>query len=103
MEVVNDGEPLASDFVLEQSRSLGLSIVRTLVGDLGGIFSLTSADADKGVIARVEVPLGDLIAAAERADEIVSALDSLGYRYVTLDLAGLRSGNLNAALSSALA
>lgn len=58
MEVVNDGEPLASDFVLEQSRSLGLSIVRTLVGDLGGIFSLTSADADKGVIARVEVPLG---------------------------------------------
>ena len=53
--------------------------------------------------ARVEVPLGDLIAAAERADEIVSALDSLGYRYVTLDLAGLRSGNLNAALSSTLA
>ena len=50
--------------------------------------------------ARVEVPIGDLVAAAERADEIVTALDSLGYRYVTLDLAGLRSGNLNAALSS---
>lgn len=50
--------------------------------------------------ARVEVPVGDLVAAAERADEIVTALDSLGYRYVTLDLAGLRSGNLNAALSS---
>lgn len=48
--------------------------------------------------ARVEVPSADLVAAAERADEIVAALSSLGYRYVTLDLAGLRSGNLNAAL-----
>ncbi len=52
------------------------------------------------VTARVEVPVGDLVAAAERADEIVSALTNLGYRYVALDLGGLRSGNLNAALSS---
>lgn len=50
--------------------------------------------------ARVEVPVGDLGAAAERADEIVAALQALGYRYVTLDLAGLRSGNLNGALAS---
>ncbi len=50
-----------------------------------------------GSTARVEVPTSDLVAAAERADEIVGALTSLGYRYVTLDLAGLRSGNLNAA------
>ena len=51
-----------------------------------------------GDTARVEVPRRDLVAAAERADEIVHALTALGYRYVTLDLAGLRSGNLNAAL-----
>jgi uncharacterized protein len=48
--------------------------------------------------ARVEVPRADLVAAAERADEITAALVALGYRYVTLDLAGLRSGNLNAAV-----
>ena len=40
------------------------------------------------------------MAVAERADEIVHALTALGYRYVTLDLAGLRSGNLNAALGA---
>jgi uncharacterized protein len=50
--------------------------------------------------ARVEVPLADLVAAAERADEITAALVALGYRYVTLDLAGLRSGNLNAAVGA---
>ncbi len=53
-----------------------------------------------GDTARVEVPAGDLVAAAERAEEITTALNTLGYRYVTLDLAGLRSGNLNAALGS---
>ena len=34
-----------------------------------------------------------------RAPELVAALEAIGYRYVTLDLAGLRSGNLNAALT----
>lgn len=48
--------------------------------------------------ARVEVPPNELVGAAERADDIVAALRPLGYRYVTLDLAGLRSGNLNEAL-----
>ncbi len=54
-----------------------------------------------GQTARIEVPRGDLPAAAERADELVRALEALGYRYVTLDLAGLRSGNLNGALGAA--
>jgi uncharacterized protein len=54
-----------------------------------------------GDTARVEVPREDLTAAADAADEITAALEALGYRYVTLDLAGLRSGNLNAALRTA--
>ena len=53
-----------------------------------------------GDTARVEVPADELVLAAGRADEIVELLVSVGYRYVTLDLAGLRSGNLNAALGS---
>lgn len=52
-----------------------------------------------GDTARIEVPAGELGAAADRAAELVDALGPLGYRYVTLDLAGLRSGNLNAALA----
>jgi uncharacterized protein len=52
-----------------------------------------------GDLARIEVPvarLGDVVAAAER---VVAAVQVAGYRYVTLDLEGLRSGNLNAVLA----
>ena len=48
--------------------------------------------------ARIEVPLGDLPLVVQRRDEVVAAVRTAGYRYVTLDLEGLRSGNLNAAL-----
>jgi pyridinium-3,5-biscarboxylic acid mononucleotide sulfurtransferase len=48
-------------------------------------------------IARLEVPAADLVRAAGLADELVAAVTAAGYRYVTLDLAGLRSGNLNRA------
>lgn len=48
--------------------------------------------------ARIELPANELARAAERADEIVAGVTAAGYRYVTLDLAGLRSGNLNNAL-----
>jgi len=49
--------------------------------------------------ARLEVPLADLAAVLERRAEVVAAVRGAGYRYVTLDLEGLRSGNLNQALS----
>ncbi len=51
-----------------------------------------------GDTARVEVPAEQLIEVTRQADSIVAALTAVGYRYVTLDLAGLRSGNLNSAL-----
>lgn len=50
--------------------------------------------------ARIEVPLADLPLVVARRDEVVAAVRAAGYRYVTLDLEGLRSGNLNAALGS---
>jgi uncharacterized protein len=53
-----------------------------------------------GETARIEVPRDRLGDAAVLADELVEALAPLGYRYVTLDLAGLRSGNLNGALAA---
>lgn len=51
-----------------------------------------------GDTARIEVPVSRLSELVERHDEVVSAVRMAGYRYVTVDLEGLRSGNLNAAL-----
>lgn len=51
-----------------------------------------------GDTARIEVPPDDLAAVVARRDEVVGCVRDAGYRYVTLDLEGLRSGNLNAAL-----
>ncbi len=53
-----------------------------------------------GDVARVELPLSELGRALELREEVVGAVRSAGYRYVTLDLEGLRSGNLNAALGA---
>jgi uncharacterized protein len=54
-----------------------------------------------GDLARIELGVDDLLEAVTRRDEIVAAVRSAGYRYVTLDLEGFRSGNLNAALEGA--
>lgn len=51
-----------------------------------------------GDLARLELPVDDLEAVLARRDEVVAAVHGAGYRYVTLDLEGFRSGNLNAAL-----
>ena len=48
-----------------------------------------------GDVARIEVPVADLRSVAERHDEVVAAVQAAGYKRVTLDLEGLRSGNLN--------
>jgi len=49
-------------------------------------------------LARIEVPDRRLAEVVERRSEVIDAVHQAGYRYVTLDLEGLRSGNLNAAL-----
>ncbi|HAQ23001.1 MAG TPA: TIGR00268 family protein, partial [Acidimicrobiaceae bacterium] len=51
-----------------------------------------------GDTARVEVPLSRLADVVALRREVVDAVLGAGYRYATLDLEGLRSGNLNAAL-----
>ena len=50
-----------------------------------------------GDLARVEVPVSELDRVLEPAhrQKIVDGLKSLGYRYITLDLEGFRSGSLN--------
>ncbi|MCU0267173.1 MAG: ATP-dependent sacrificial sulfur transferase LarE [Acidimicrobiales bacterium] len=53
-----------------------------------------------GDTARLELPLDDLPAALACRSAVVEAVKAAGYRYVTLDLEGLRSGNLNGALEA---
>jgi uncharacterized protein len=48
-----------------------------------------------GDTARIELDLVDLPRAVEQREAIVRAVRGAGYRYVTVDLEGFRSGNLN--------
>lgn len=50
-----------------------------------------------GDLARLEVPTADLPRCLDLRPEVVAAVQQAGYRYVTVDLQGLRSGNLNEA------
>jgi uncharacterized protein len=56
-----------------------------------------------GDMARVEVPLSELpaLCEAETRSRVVDHLQGLGFKFVTLDLAGFRSGNLNRLISPA--
>jgi uncharacterized protein len=53
---------------------------------------------DHGDLARLEFLPGDIRRAAELAEPIARELKDLGFRYVSLDLAGFRSGSLNEVL-----
>jgi uncharacterized protein len=65
---------------------------------LRGRFALRQVRVrDHSPIARVEVPDGDVVRLSQpgaRA-EITSRLQELGFRYVTLDMKGFRSGSMN--------
>jgi uncharacterized protein len=52
-----------------------------------------------GDLARVELDADELARAVELREQVVSVVRGAGYTYVTLDLEGFRSGNLNAALA----
>lgn len=53
-----------------------------------------------GEIARVEIPAERLNDLLEMNDKICQALTQFGFRYVTLDLSGFRSGRMNETLSA---
>lgn len=53
-------------------------------------------------IARIELPPQDFAQALVHHMAIVSGVQAAGYRFVTLDLAGFRSGSLNGAATTAI-
>ncbi|MHB8685134.1 MAG: ATP-dependent sacrificial sulfur transferase LarE [Dehalococcoidia bacterium] len=52
-------------------------------------------------VARIEVEPQELPAVVEQRERIVRRFKNLGYKYVTLDLAGFRSGSMNEGLLTA--
>jgi uncharacterized protein len=52
-----------------------------------------------GDLARLEFGFDELERAVRTREQVVAVVRAAGYRYVTLDLEGLRSGNLNDALT----
>lgn len=55
-----------------------------------------------GELARIEVPSEDLPKAIQHHEQIAVGVKASGYRFVTLDLAGFRSGSLNGATNGAV-
>jgi uncharacterized protein len=55
----------------------------------------------KGDVARIEVPLDDLprLVDLQLRGELVTAFHDLGFKFVTLDLEGFRSGSFNSVIS----
>ncbi len=51
-----------------------------------------------GDLARVEVPENELSDVLKYREDIVDRLKKIGFAYVTLDLAGFRSGSMNEVL-----
>lgn len=60
-------------------------------------FRLLRVRYHKGDLARIEVPLDELhrLAALGVRERLVAAFRELGFRFVTIDLEGFRSGSLN--------
>jgi uncharacterized protein len=55
---------------------------------------------DHGDLARIEVPAEDIGKVAQLRARITEELSPLGFRYVTLDLTGFRSGSMNEVLAA---
>ncbi len=51
-------------------------------------------------IARIEIPCSEFELAINNSQEIVAKLSELGFNYITLDLAGYRSGSMNKGLKN---
>jgi pyridinium-3,5-biscarboxylic acid mononucleotide sulfurtransferase len=63
-------------------------------------FRLLRVRYHKGDLARIEVPVEELPRLAEPGSrgELVAAFRALGFKFITLDLEGFRSGSLNAVI-----
>ncbi len=78
----------------------GLRRVDRAEGVLRGLGFDVLRVRDHGDLARIEVPAKEIERVAALRSKIETELRELGFKFVTLDLGGFRSGSLNAALDS---
>lgn len=60
IRIRDDGAGLPEGFILGHQRSLGLSIIQTLIGDLSGTFELRNRDGAQGTEAVIALPLAQM-------------------------------------------
>jgi uncharacterized protein len=85
------GTPISVEVLSQIERAE--NVVRALVGRARDLRVRHHRD-----VARIEVEPGDFGPLIAQRDQVVTALKALGYSYVTLDLAGFRSGSMNEVL-----
>lgn len=90
---------LAPGVAVSHERTARVEAAEEYLHDLG--FRECRVRLHEGELARVEVPTEGLARLADAAvrDGLARRFKELGFRYVTLDLEGFRSGNLNELLS----
>jgi uncharacterized protein len=90
---------LAPGVTVTPERTARVEAAEAYLHDLG--YRECRVRLHEGELARIEVPSAGLARLAEEMErgELVRRLKRLGFRYVTLDLEGFRSGNLNELVS----
>ena len=77
-------------------KTLGFPECRARHHQVGG----PAVTGKQAFLCRIEVPDADLSRLVELRATVVPALRALGYRSITLDLAGLASGGFNSLLAA---
>lgn len=88
------GTPITEDVLVR------ISNAEAAIGELGFRQVRLRVHGD---LARLEVPATDLATAFERRAPIIEAVQSAGFRWVSLDLDGYRTGSLNPTAAEGLA
>ena len=86
---------LAPGVEVTRERTARIEAAELLLRELG--YRECRVRLHEGELARIEVPIGELwrLADEKLREQLTSRLKELGFRYITLDLEGFRSGNLN--------
>jgi uncharacterized protein len=90
---------IAYGIEVTESRVAMVEQAEALIRNLTGL-NVLRVRLEANEQARIEVPLSDLpgLVQNETRDQIATGLKALGFRAVTIDLEGFRSGNLNNSL-----
>jgi uncharacterized protein len=83
------GQPITAE------RLARVEQAEAVLGDMGFVQHRVR---DHDTIARIELEPADLPRALDLREQLVTSLKQLGYRYVTLDLQGFRTGSMNETL-----